>query len=300
VLQMCLRKSAKGGNQILMIGIPLIVAGLDEQVEVGGIDGVRNQQVGGNNAKAVVIGLGIECSVRGELLAELGTRGLAVEDGVNQNEGDTGFIGDVLVNRHGLDAVDNVLQVADIAVLAGDDGLILTGIVRDDGLGNTGGGGVVGAEGDVKHGAVAIVGGQGVLEVLQSGVGAPGGSGDLLKGGLAGGDLQGAGIDEGLEGIEGAVEEVGGVEPLDEKFRGFGFNVIKINGHDFDEIENAFTSAKTVKDVPTVILAKTVKGKDVSFMENQVGWHGTAPNKEQYEIAMKELELKLTELEALV
>ena len=100
--------------------------------------------------------------------------------------------------------------------------------------------------------------------------------------------------------IDGTVEEVGGVEPLDEKFKGFGFNVIKINGHDFDEIENAFTSAKTVKNVPTVILAKTVKGKDVSFMENQVGWHGTAPNKEQYEVAMKELELKLTELEALV
>ena len=65
-------------------------------------------------------------------------------------------------------------------------------------------------------------------------------------------------------------------------------------------ITATYNSAKTVKDVPTVILAKTVKGKDVSFMENQVGWHGTAPNKEQYEIAMKELELKLTELEALV
>ncbi len=100
--------------------------------------------------------------------------------------------------------------------------------------------------------------------------------------------------------IDGTVEEVGGVEPLDEKFRGFGCHVITIDGHDFDEIENAFAQAKTVKDVPTVIIARTVKGKGVSFMENQVGWHGTAPNKEQYETAMQELTAKLNELEALV
>ncbi len=100
--------------------------------------------------------------------------------------------------------------------------------------------------------------------------------------------------------IDGTVEEVGGVEPLDEKFKGFGFNVVKIDGHDFDEIENAFESVRKVKGVPSVIIAKTVKGKDVSFMENQVGWHGTAPNKEQYEVAMNELTQKLNELEALV
>ncbi len=100
--------------------------------------------------------------------------------------------------------------------------------------------------------------------------------------------------------IDGTVEEVGGVEPLDEKFKGFGFNVVKIDGHDFDEIENAFESVRKVKGVPSVIIAKTVKGKDVSFMENQVGWHGTAPNKEQYEVAMNELTQKLNELEAFV
>lgn len=100
--------------------------------------------------------------------------------------------------------------------------------------------------------------------------------------------------------IDGTVEEVGGVEPLDEKFKGFGFNVVKIDGHDFDEIENAFESVRKVKGVPSVIIAKTVKGKDVSFMENQVGWHGMAPNKEQYEVAMNELTQKLNELEALV
>ena len=100
--------------------------------------------------------------------------------------------------------------------------------------------------------------------------------------------------------IDGTVEEVGGVEPLDKKFEGFGFNVITVNGHDFDEIENAFAQAKTVKGVPSVIISKTVKGKGVSFMENQVGWHGTAPNKEQYETAMKELTEKLSELEAMV
>lgn len=100
--------------------------------------------------------------------------------------------------------------------------------------------------------------------------------------------------------IDGTVAEIGGIEPLDKKFEAFGFNVIKINGHDFDEIEAAFDNAKSVKGKPSVIIASTVKGKDVSFMENQVGWHGTAPNKEQYDIAMGELEAKLKELEALV
>ena len=100
--------------------------------------------------------------------------------------------------------------------------------------------------------------------------------------------------------IDGTVAEIGGIEPLDKKFESFGFNVIKINGHCFDEIEAAFENAKSVKGKPSVIIAKSVKGKDVSFMENQVGWHGTAPNKEQYDIAMAELEAKLKELEAQV
>lgn len=97
--------------------------------------------------------------------------------------------------------------------------------------------------------------------------------------------------------IDGTVDDVGGLNPLDKKFEGFGVNVITIDGHDYDQIERAFDLAKTVKDVPTVILAKTVKGKGVSFMEDQVGWHGKAPNKEQMEQALEELDAKLSELE---
>lgn len=97
--------------------------------------------------------------------------------------------------------------------------------------------------------------------------------------------------------IDGAVEDIGGIEPLDEKFESFGFNVIKIDGHDFDQIEDAFNNAKSVSGKPTVIIASTVKGKGVSFMENQVGWHGTAPNEEQYKTATAELEKQLKELE---
>lgn len=97
--------------------------------------------------------------------------------------------------------------------------------------------------------------------------------------------------------IDGTVAEIGGIEPMDEKFAAFGFNVIKADGHDFDQIEKAFDNAKSVKGKPSVILATTVKGKGVSFMENQVGWHGTAPNKEQYEQAMAELNAALKELE---
>lgn len=97
--------------------------------------------------------------------------------------------------------------------------------------------------------------------------------------------------------IDGAVCEVCDIEPLDKKFESFGFEVIKIDGHDFDDIEQAFAKAKTIKGKPTAILAKTVKGKGVSFMENQVGWHGTAPNKEQFEQATAELENALKELE---
>lgn len=98
--------------------------------------------------------------------------------------------------------------------------------------------------------------------------------------------------------IDGPVSEVGGPEPIDEKFRSFGFDVQIINGHDFDEIDAAFQHAKTVKDKPSVIIAKTVKGKDVSFMENKVNWHGAAPNAEQYEVAMQDLNKVLSGLEA--
>ena len=98
--------------------------------------------------------------------------------------------------------------------------------------------------------------------------------------------------------IDGPVAEVGGPEPIDEKFRSFGFDVQVIDGHNFDEIEDAFQHAKTVKGKPSVIIAKTVKGKGVSYMENQVGWHGTAPNAEQYETAMQDLNKVLAGLEA--
>ena len=97
--------------------------------------------------------------------------------------------------------------------------------------------------------------------------------------------------------IDGPVAEVCGIEPLDKKFESFGFNVIKIDGHCFDDIEAAFESAKTVKGKPTAILAKTVKGKGVSFMENQVDWHGKGPNKDEYEKATAELEAQIAQLE---
>lgn len=97
--------------------------------------------------------------------------------------------------------------------------------------------------------------------------------------------------------IDGTVEEVAGIEPLDKKFESFGFEVIKIDGHDFEQIASALDKAKTVKGKPTAILAKTVKGKGVSFMENQVGWHGTAPNKEQFEQATAELQAEIDRLE---
>nr|WP_319489953.1 transketolase [uncultured Caproiciproducens sp.] len=98
--------------------------------------------------------------------------------------------------------------------------------------------------------------------------------------------------------IDGPVAEVGGPEPIDEKFHSFGFDVQVIDGHNFDEMEDAFNHAKTVKGQPSVIIAKTIKGKDVSYMENQVGWHGSAPNAEQYETAMQDLNRVLSGLEA--
>ena len=97
--------------------------------------------------------------------------------------------------------------------------------------------------------------------------------------------------------IDGPVAEVCGIEPLDKKFESFGFNVVKINGHCFDDIEAALENAKATKGMPTAILAKTVKGKGVSFMENQVDWHGKGPNKEEYEKAQAELEAQIAELE---
>ena len=82
--------------------------------------------------------------------------------------------------------------------------------------------------------------------------------------------------------IDGTIEEVMSSYPIDEKFRSFGFQIINIDGHDIDEILKAFEVARNVKGKPTCIIAKTVKGKGVSFMENQAGWHGKAPNEEQY------------------
>ena len=89
--------------------------------------------------------------------------------------------------------------------------------------------------------------------------------------------------------IDGTIEEVNSPYPIDEKFKAFGFNVINIDGHDFDQIDDAFTQAENYKGAPTAIIAKTVKGKGVSFMENQVGWHGKAPDADQYAQAMAEL-----------
>lgn len=89
--------------------------------------------------------------------------------------------------------------------------------------------------------------------------------------------------------IDGPIDEVNSPYPIDKKFEAFNFHVININGNDFDEIDAAFKEARETKGQPTAIIAKTLKGKGVSFMENQVGWHGKAPNEEQYEIALREL-----------
>lgn len=97
--------------------------------------------------------------------------------------------------------------------------------------------------------------------------------------------------------IDGKTCDVMPTEPLDQKFTSFGAHVIKIDGHNFDEIKKAFAEAKTVKGQPTVILAKTVKGKGISFMENKAGWHGKAPNADQYAQAKSELETVIAELE---
>ena len=95
--------------------------------------------------------------------------------------------------------------------------------------------------------------------------------------------------------IDGTIEEVNSAAPFDKKFEAFGWHTITLNGNDFDEIEKAIEESKTV-DKPVAIIAKTVKGKGVSYMENNVGWHGAAPNDELFAQAMEELEAKLAEL----
>lgn len=89
--------------------------------------------------------------------------------------------------------------------------------------------------------------------------------------------------------IDGEINNVMNPYPIDEKFKSFGFNVINIDGHNFEQILSAFEEARKIKGKPTAIIAKTIKGKGVSYMENMASWHGTAPNEEQYNIAIKEL-----------
>lgn len=97
--------------------------------------------------------------------------------------------------------------------------------------------------------------------------------------------------------IDGTIDTVNSPYPIPEKFEAFGFHVIQIDAHDFDQIEAALHEAKTVKGKPTAIIQKSVKGKGVSFMENNVGWHGKAPNAEEMERALAELDARLAEWE---
>ncbi len=90
--------------------------------------------------------------------------------------------------------------------------------------------------------------------------------------------------------IDGAITEVNSPYPIDKKFEAFNFHVVNVDGHDMDALAAAFAEAKATKGMPTAIIAKTVKGKGVSFMENKAAWHGSAPNAEQYEVAMADLE----------
>ncbi len=89
--------------------------------------------------------------------------------------------------------------------------------------------------------------------------------------------------------IDGEISEVMSPYPIDKKFESFGFKTLVIDGHNFDEIINAFEIAKQTKGMPTAIIAKTVKGKGISYMENKAGWHGKAPNEEEYKLAIEEL-----------
>ena len=98
--------------------------------------------------------------------------------------------------------------------------------------------------------------------------------------------------------IDGKIDDVCSPYPIDKKLEAFNFNVICIDGHDFDQIRDAFAKAKECKGMPTAIIMKTTKGKGVSYMENQAGWHGKAPSDEEYEQAMKELDEQLAKYEA--
>lgn len=98
--------------------------------------------------------------------------------------------------------------------------------------------------------------------------------------------------------IDGDIKEVMNPTPIDKKFEAFGWNVLVVDAHSFEELSDAIETAKTVKGKPTAIIMKSVKGKNVSFMENEAGWHGAAPNKEQYEQAISELDKIISELEA--
>jgi transketolase len=95
--------------------------------------------------------------------------------------------------------------------------------------------------------------------------------------------------------IDGTIDEVISPEPLDEKFRAFGWHVINIDGHSYSEIDQALSEAEKTKGRPSIIIAKTIKGKGISFMENEVGWHGTPPSREQAEQALLELASKEVE-----
>ena len=97
--------------------------------------------------------------------------------------------------------------------------------------------------------------------------------------------------------IDGELDQVNSPYPIPEKFAAFGFNVIVIDGHDYDQIEAAFEAARRCKGKPTAIIQHSIKGKGVSFMENKASWHGAAPNQEQYEQAMAELRATLTAIE---
>lgn len=97
--------------------------------------------------------------------------------------------------------------------------------------------------------------------------------------------------------IDGPIAQVMNPNPIDEKFAAFGWHVLHIDGHNIAEIKKAVSFAKEIKDKPVIIMAQTIKGKNVSFMENQVGWHGSAPNEEQYKQALKELNALIDELE---
>ena len=99
--------------------------------------------------------------------------------------------------------------------------------------------------------------------------------------------------------IDGKIDDVMSPYPIMDKLKAFGWEVVEIDGHDFDQIESAFARARQTKGVPTAIVMKTTKGKGVSYMEDQAGWHGKAPNDEEYEIAMTELRARLAEVEGM-